>query len=107
MSHPTPVQSFLGGLGVPIPVHILTLLNGNVFGISGMIHRAVKGNVEGAAGVVGLILGGMLVAGIDGQAPTSLASLPICHTAFAGFLVGLGTKVCRQSSYTELELIRL
>lgn len=83
---------FLGGLSIPIPVHALTLLNGNVFGISGFIHRAVKGNVEGAAGALGLVLGGMLVAQLDGKAPAALA-LPLSQIALSGLLVGLGTKL--------------
>lgn len=94
MSHPAPLQSFLGGLAIPIPVHALALLNGNVFGISGFIHRAVKGSVEGAAGAVGLVLGGMLVAQLDGQAPPAL-TYSLSKIALSGFLVGLGTKVSR------------
>ncbi|KAF6763946.1 hypothetical protein DFP72DRAFT_1136997 [Ephemerocybe angulata] len=85
MAHPVPLQSFLGGLSIPIPVHALTLLNGNVFGISGFIHRAVKGNVEGAAGAVGLVLGGML--------PRLPLPLPLSRIALSGLLVGLGTKL--------------
>lgn len=95
MSHPVPLQSFLGGLTIPLPVHALTLLNGNVFGISGFLHRAVKGNVEGAAGVAGLVLGGMLIAAIDGGVAPASLPLPIFHVACSGFLVGLGTKVMR------------
>ncbi|KAJ2934939.1 hypothetical protein H1R20_g2173, partial [Candolleomyces eurysporus] len=85
-------ESFLGGLTIPIPVHALTLLNGNVFGISGFCHRAVKGNVEGVAGAAGLVLGGSLIALIDGKAPAALA-LPLAQVAASGFLVGLGTKL--------------
>ncbi|KAJ3543104.1 hypothetical protein NMY22_g3262 [Coprinellus aureogranulatus] len=93
MAHPVPTQAFLGGLSIPFAVHSLALLNGNVFGISGFLHRAVKGSVEGAAGVVGLVLGGMVVAAVDGGVvPTSL-SLPLSHIAASGFLVGLGTKL--------------
>ncbi|KAJ2935627.1 hypothetical protein H1R20_g1467, partial [Candolleomyces eurysporus] len=75
-----------------IIVHALTLLNGNVFGISGFCHRAVKGNVEGVAGAAGLVLGGSLIALIDGKAPAAL-SLPLAQVAASGFLVGLGTKL--------------
>lgn len=92
MSHPTPLRSLLGGLTLPIPVHSLLLLNGNVFGISGFVHRAATGSFEGAAGVVGLGLGGLLVSMLDKAAPDALPlSLP--QVAVAGFLVGLGTKV--------------
>ncbi|TFK30120.1 hypothetical protein FA15DRAFT_663483 [Coprinopsis marcescibilis] len=92
MSHPTPLRSFVGGLALPVPVHALMLLNGNVFGISGFIHRAAKGSIEAAAGVAGLVLGGMLVAKLDGVAPPTLL-LPGYQVAASGFLVGLGTKL--------------
>ncbi|KAH6918379.1 hypothetical protein BKA70DRAFT_1457013 [Coprinopsis sp. MPI-PUGE-AT-0042] len=92
MSHPTPLRSFLGGLSLPLPVHSLLLLNGNVFGISGFVHRAVKGSLEGAAGVIGLGLGGVLVAMLDRAAPNALPLL-LPKVALAGFLVGFGTKL--------------
>jgi uncharacterized protein len=92
MSHPTPLRSLLGGLSLPLPVHSLLLLNGNVFGISGFVHRGVTGSLEGAAGMIGLGLGGILVAMLDRAAPDALPlSLP--QVVAAGFLVGLGTKV--------------
>ncbi|EFI28343.1 hypothetical protein CC1G_13873 [Coprinopsis cinerea okayama7 len=92
MSHPTPLRSFIGGLSLPVPVHALMLLNGNVFGISGFIHRAAKGSVEAAAGVAGLVLGGMMLATLDGEAPPALVP-PISQVALSGVLVGLGTKL--------------
>ncbi|KAG6832326.1 hypothetical protein H0H87_001967 [Tephrocybe sp. NHM501043] len=58
MSSPTPVQSFIGGIGLSLPVHALLVLNGNVFGISGFLHRAVLGGKEPACAVLGLVLGG-------------------------------------------------
>ena len=92
MAHPTPLTSFLGGLSLPIPVHSLLLLNGNVFGISGFVHRAARGSFEGAAGAFGLVLGGVFVSMFDSVAPAMLPlSLP--RVTAAGFLVGLGTKV--------------
>ncbi|PPQ63049.1 hypothetical protein CVT24_005903 [Panaeolus cyanescens] len=92
MSHPTPIQSLVGGLTFPVITHQLLLLNGNVFGISGFVHRAVKGNREGIAGVAGLIFGGILVAKLEGAGPSSL-SLGVPQILLSGFLVGLGTKL--------------
>lgn len=92
MSHSTPIQSFLGGLSIPIPVHALLLLNGSVFGISGFVHRAMRGSLEDLAGTVGLILGGVFVATLEN---TSLPPppLPLSGVLLSGFLVGFGTQV--------------
>ncbi|KAF9052931.1 hypothetical protein BJ165DRAFT_1523681 [Panaeolus papilionaceus] len=92
MSHPTPIQSFVGGFTFPVITHQLMLLNGNVFGISGFVHRAAKGNLEGVAGAAGLIFGGILVARLEGGGPAKLiVHLP--QILVSGFLVGLGTKL--------------
>lgn len=93
MAHPTPLQSLIGGFGIPIAAHELLLLNGNTFGISGFIHSATRGG-EGALGVVGLVLGGALVGKLESVGP---ASLPVTfpQVMVSGFLVGLGTKVRR------------
>jgi len=93
MASPTPLQSFIGGLAIPVAAHELLLLNGNVFGISGFIHKAVKGSIEGLAGAAGLVMGGFIISKLEGGGP-SLLSLPFSYTMLSGFLVGLGTKVC-------------
>lgn len=92
MSSPTPLQSFLGGLGLTLPVHALMLLNGNVFGISGFLHRAVRGGKEAIVAVAGLVLGGVFVGIIEGSGPKPL-SLRLSQVLLSGFLVGLGSKV--------------
>lgn len=92
MAAPLPLNSFLGGLTLPIPVHSLMLLNGNVFGISGFVHRATRGSSEALTAVAGLIFGGAIVGLIEGSGPQS-TGLSISHLAASGFLVGLGTKV--------------
>jgi len=88
----SPLQSFIGGLTIPVAVHELLLLNGNVFGISGFIHRAVKGSTEGLAGAAGLVIGGFIISKLEGSGP-SLLSLPFPYIVLSGFLVGLGTKL--------------
>lgn len=92
MSHSTPIQSFLGGLCIPIPVHALLLLNGSVFGVSGFVHRAMRGNPEALSGAVGLILGGVFVAMLESTSLPPLL-LPLPKVLLSGFLVGFGTKV--------------
>jgi len=92
MSGPAVIQSLIGGLALPIPVHSLLLLNGNVFGISGFIHRGVRGGIEAAMGATGLILGGVIVGLLEHGGPTPVSG-SIAQTLIAGFLVGLGTRV--------------
>ncbi|GLB34853.1 putative sulphur transport [Lyophyllum shimeji] len=92
MSSPTPVQSFLGGIGLSLPVHALLLLNGNVFGISGFLHRAVRGGKEAAVAVSGLVLGGAYVGFQEGGGPQPF-NVGVGRLALAGFLVGLGSKL--------------
>ncbi len=92
MSSPTPVQSFLGGVGLALPVHLLMRLNGTVFGVSGFIHRAVKGNTEALSAVFGLVVGGVVVGLLESnKPPLMLVDLP--RTLLSGLLVGFGTKV--------------
>jgi len=92
MTSPTPLKALVGGLGIPLAAHELLLLNGNVFGISGFIHRGVRGSIEGLAGAAGLIFGGVLVSVLEKNGPENLSpSLP--QVVLSGFLVGLGTKL--------------
>jgi hypothetical protein len=92
MSSPTPLQSFLGGLGLTLPVHSLLLLNGNAFGISGFLHRAVRGGKEAMVAVASLVLGGVVVGTLEGAGPKPL-TLRLSQVLLSGFLVGLGSKV--------------
>jgi uncharacterized protein len=92
MLSPTPLQSFIGGLGLAVPVYTLLLLNGNVFGISGFIHRAALGEREAITAVTGLVSGGALVGIIEGGGVNAFTvSFP--QVLLSGFLVGLGSKV--------------
>ncbi|KXN92235.1 hypothetical protein AN958_08688 [Leucoagaricus sp. SymC.cos] len=92
MAEPVPLNSLLGGLSLPVPAHALALLNGNVFGISGFVHRATRGSTEALAAVAGLILGGATVGLVEGGGPQH-TGLSLAHLAISGFLVGLGTKL--------------
>lgn len=93
MSKPTPLQSFLGGLGMVIPVQFLLVLNGSVFGISGFLHDAVRGGKESVASIASLLLGGAIIGAVEGVGPHPISTgLPL--VILSGFLVGVGTKVC-------------
>ncbi|EPQ58724.1 hypothetical protein GLOTRDRAFT_126802 [Gloeophyllum trabeum ATCC 11539] len=90
--HSTPLQSLLGGFGISLSVHGLLVLNGNVLGISGFLHRAARGGNEALAGVLGLVLGGLIVGAIEGKGPTTFDNnLPRIITS--GLLVGMGAKL--------------
>ncbi|KAJ7285984.1 hypothetical protein C8J57DRAFT_654684 [Mycena rebaudengoi] len=92
MSSPKPLHSFLGGLGLSLPVHTLLLLNGTVFGISGFLHRAVRGHKEAAASAMGLLSGGVCIGLLGGSSPQpfSLSPFPLL---ISGLLVGIGSKM--------------
>ncbi|KAI0273353.1 hypothetical protein BC834DRAFT_853436 [Gloeopeniophorella convolvens] len=89
---PTPLQSFLGGLALALPVQALLALNGTVFGISGFLHSAARGAPDAAASVAGLVLGGLAVGALDPAGPLlhDPAPLPL---VLSGLLVGAGTKM--------------
>ena len=92
------LRSLLGGAGVSVAAHELLLLTGDTFGVSGFVHRGVKGNADALTGVAGLVIGGALVAYIEqtlsGGAPKVLSlNFPLEQILLSGFLVGIGTKV--------------
>lgn len=89
---PTPLQSFLGGVGLALPVHALLSLNNKTLGISGFINGAARGNLEDALSVLGMISSGFAVAVIEGIKPTIRDSAPL-PLMLSGLLVGVGAKV--------------
>lgn len=93
MSSSTPLQSFLGGLGLAVPVYSLLFLNGNVFGISGFLNQAVRGGKEAIAAVAGLVSGGMLVGVIEGGGINAFTAVSLPQVLLSGLFVGLGSKV--------------
>lgn len=86
------LQSLVGGFTIPLAAHSLLVLNGNTFGISGFVHRAVKGHVRDVVSLSGLILGGVVAARLEGKGPSPLSISPQ-QIILSGFLVGLGSKV--------------
>ncbi|KAJ7097859.1 hypothetical protein B0H15DRAFT_823028 [Mycena belliarum] len=93
MATSRPLHSFLGGVGLSLPVHALLLLNGNIFGVSGFLHRSVRGSPEAMASVLGLVLGGMLAGSLDGGALQPSVPLELPRLLLSGLLVGVGTKM--------------
>jgi uncharacterized protein len=88
----TPLQSFLGGVGVAFPAQTLLSLNGKTFGISGFINGAARGNLEDVLSVLGMIAGGFAVGAIEGIKPT-IQDSPAFPLIVSGLLVGAGAKV--------------
>jgi hypothetical protein len=88
----TPLQSFLGGVGLAFPLQTLLSLNGKTFGISGFIHGAARGNLEDVLSALGMIAGGFVVGAIDGIKPILQDSTPF-PLILSGLLVGAGAKV--------------
>lgn len=91
MPSQTPTVPFIAGLCLAPPVHLLTLLNGSVFGVSGFVHRAFKRDKEALNGVFGLAIGGAIVGLLERTSQRPLVDLR--QALVAGFLVGFGTKV--------------
>lgn len=89
---PTPLQSFLGGVGLALPVHALLSLNGRTLGISGFIQGAARGNLEDVLSTLGMIAGGFAVGIIEGIKPT-IQDSPTFPLILSGLLVGAGAKV--------------
>lgn len=84
--------SFVGGLGLAFPTHALLLLNGSTLGISGFMHRAVRGGKEEFLALTGLVLGGMAVGKLENAGPELFTSEPF-PLILSGLLVGIGSKV--------------
>jgi uncharacterized protein len=97
---PTPLQSFLGGIGLALPAQALLSLNHSTFGVSGFLHGAVRGNLEDIISLLGLISGGFAIAAIDGGKPMA-QNVPSLHLALSGLLVGVGSKVQCSESFLQ------
>lgn len=93
-SRPTPLQALLGGIGIALSVHSLLVLNGSVLGVSGFVHRSLRGDKAAMASVVGLVLGGLAVGIIGDDTPEPHTASSLLPMALSGLLVGIGTRVC-------------
>jgi uncharacterized protein len=87
----------LGGALIGLSAVLFLLLDGRIAGISGLVAGVLQRPSErwiiNAMFVVGLSLGPLLFAAVDGGWPVAhpVASLPTL--AFAGLLVGFGTRL--------------
>ena len=88
----TPLQSFLGGVGLVIPVQILLTFNGQPFGISGFLRNATRGRKDALASVAGMLVAGLVVGGIERVGPEFI-TVQLPRIAISGLLVGVGTSV--------------
>lgn len=90
------LPALLGGAGISLAAHELLLLTGDIFGVSGFVHRSLQGKNEALAGVAGLVVSGVVVSRLEGANSTLLPlNASSAWFLFSGFLVGLGTKVTR------------
>jgi len=96
------LPSLLGGAGLALAAHELLLLTGDIFGVSGFVHRSLKANTEGLAGVAGLVVGGVVVAIMEGANAMSPLNASPARLLLSGFLVGLGTKVLATLSLRQV-----
>ncbi|KAL0071334.1 hypothetical protein AAF712_001190 [Marasmius tenuissimus] len=87
------LPSFLGGIGLSLPAHALMVLNGNIFGISGFVHRTLRSDIEGMFAVLGLVSGGLVAGVVEGAHPEFCGGISIPLILGSGFLVGLGSKL--------------
>ncbi|KAH7929747.1 hypothetical protein BV22DRAFT_1109695 [Leucogyrophana mollusca] len=92
-SHSEPLQAFLGGVGLALSVHSLLVLNGSVLGVSGFIHRSVRGDLVAALSVFGMILGGAVIRLLGQAEPAGVLPSGLPQKIFSGLLVGMGTKL--------------
>jgi hypothetical protein len=97
MENFTPVSAFLGGTLIGLSATLLFWLNGRIAGVSGIVGGLLtaRGDDVGWRVVfaVGILLGtlGFRAASGDAVSPTMVASVPAL--AFAGLLVGYGTRL--------------
>lgn len=94
MSAPTPIQSFLGGVGLALHAQLLLFLNGTVLGISGFLHRGVRGEKEALLSVAGFLAGGLVIGLVEGESTGPNHPTSVSRIVLSGFLVGVGTKAC-------------
>lgn len=87
-----PLHSFLGGISLAVSVHSLLVLNGSVLGISGFLHRSVKGDTDSLLATGAMVASGALIGLLD-STPLPLTNTSLYIFSVSGAFVGLGTKV--------------
>lgn len=91
------VWPLIGGILIGLAASSLLLLNGRIFGISGILAGALspkKGDMAWRyVALMGLIVAGALLAAIYPKALAVVADGPTWRYALAGLLVGYGTQL--------------
>lgn len=106
ISHPKPLQAFLGGIGIALSVHSLLVLNGSALGVSGFVHRSFRGDKAAIFSVAGLTLGGVAVAIVSNINTAEPRAAPsFLRALFSGLLVGVGTKVCNPATFCRVSAL--
>ena len=88
--------ALLGGLSIGVASSILLLMNGRVFGVSGIVAGIFRKRVDGRfwriVVITGLMVGGWLSTFLsEGVVPVIDHSIP--RLVFSGLLVGFGTQL--------------
>lgn len=88
-------NALFGGMLIGAAAVLLLLANGRVAGISGIVGRLLGGQriVDNGAFVLGLMLGPLAFAALNGSLPVMTISTPWPLIGLAGLLVGFGTRM--------------
>ncbi|WP_454817307.1 YeeE/YedE family protein [Labrys neptuniae] len=88
-------NALFGGLLIGVSAVLLLIANGRVAGISGIVGRLLAGQrvLDNGAFVLGLVLGPLVFAGLNGSLPAMTISASWPWVILAGVLVGFGTRM--------------
>jgi uncharacterized membrane protein YedE/YeeE len=97
MENFTPYTAILGGLLIGLSATMLMSFNGRIAGISGIFYGAFEGKKHDTAWrwwfVAGLLGAAAAFFWIAPASYTPISQLSLKHVAFAGLLVGFGTRL--------------
>jgi len=97
MANFTPISAAIGGALIGLSAVLLMLLNGRIAGITGIAAGLVDPTAPDrswrAAFIVGLIAAPLAAAFLGYGVPTPQMPASLVTVAFAGLLVGLGTRL--------------
>lgn len=92
----TPLSAFIGGILIGLAAFLLLLLNGRIFGISGIVSQIFSKDRENRRWrisiVLGLLAGAFLIHFFIGT-PEKMETVSNMRLIIGGLLVGLGTRL--------------